>query len=75
MGFGSAIQFGLIGALVVAAGVFVWMAFRSARKRGQREAQLDQAEKSADRAQEAAEIDEDVARADVDDLADELRRD
>lgn len=74
MGFGTAIQMGLIAAVVLGVVVFVWMAFRSARKRGQREVQLDQATKSADRAQEAAEIDEDVNRTDVDDLRDELRR-
>lgn len=75
MGFGSAIQIGIAGALILGVLAAVWMAFRSARKRGQREAQLDQAEQSANRAQEAARIDEDVARADLDDLTDELRRD
>ena len=73
MGFGSAIQFGLIGALVLGVVVFVWMAFRSARKRGQRDAQFDQSKQSADRARDAAEIDDDVRRLDDDDLDSELR--
>lgn len=74
MGIGSAIQIGIIAAIVLGVLGFGWMAFRSARKRGQREIQLDQAEQSAGRAQDAAKIDEDVARADIDDVDDELRR-
>lgn len=74
MGFGSAIQIGLIAAVVLGVGMFVWMAFRSARKRGQEEVRFDQAEQSADRAQEAAEIDDEVSRLDPDDVDSRLRR-
>ena len=73
MGIGSALQFGLIGALVLGAGLAVWLAFRSARKRGQAEVQHKHAEESAGMAQEALEIDDEVARLDSDDLDDELR--
>ena len=74
MGFGSALQIGVIGALVLGVGLVIVKAFRNARKRGERDAQFDQSKQSADRAQDAAEIDEDVARADIDDIDDELRR-
>ena len=74
LGIGAALKLGVIGALVLGALFVVWMAFRSARKRGQEEVRFDQAKQSADRAQEAAEIDEDVDSASLDDLVDELRR-
>lgn len=73
MGIGSAIQIGLIGALVLGVVAFVWMAFRNARKRGERDAQFDQSEQSAERAKDAAKIDDDVRRLDDDDLDSELR--
>lgn len=73
LGIGQAIQIGLIGAAILGVVVFVWMAFRNARKRGERKIQLDQASKSAKRAQKAAEIDDEVSRLSDDDLDDELR--
>lgn len=73
LGIGQAIQIGLIGAAILGVVVFVWMAFRNARKRGERKIQLDQASKSAKRAQQAAEIDDEVSRLSDDDLDGELR--
>ena len=73
MGFGSALQIGMIGALVLGVGLVIFLAFRNARKRGERDAQFDQSKQSADRARDAAEIDDDVRRLDDDDLDSELR--
>lgn len=73
MGFGTAIQIGVIGAALLGVGLLIWMAFRSARKRGQAEVRHDYAANSAERAQEAARIDDEVAGLDSDDLDSELR--
>ena len=74
MGLGTAIQIGLIIAVVGGAIFGIWMAFRSARKRGEAEVRTDYAANSAERAQEAAEIDDEVAGLDSDDLDHRLRR-
>ena len=73
MGFGSALQIGVIGALVLGAGLAIVLVFRNVRKRGERDAQFEQSKQSADRARDAAEIDDDVRRLDDDDLDSELR--
>lgn len=63
-----------VAALFLAAPLFIWMAFRSARKRGQAEMERRHAERSADMAQEALEIEDEVARLDGDALDSKLRR-
>ena len=73
MGFGSALQIGVIGALVLGVGLAIVLVFRNVRKRGERDAQFEQSKQSADRARDAAEIDDDVRRLDDDDLDSELR--
>lgn len=73
MGLGLGLKIGLIAAAVAAVGLFVWLAFRSARKRGAAEAKQKHAEKSAERAKDAQAIDDDVRRLSDDNLADELR--